>query len=49
MNKNNVVTKPSISTKISFEELYSTFAADWEIKAESLRARRWKHIKQKLF
>lgn len=33
---------------IGFEELYESFAMDWEQRAEELRVRRWRRLKQKL-
>ncbi len=48
MNRNKILTKPTRISEISFEELYENIASDWQEKAEKLRIRRWRRLKQQL-
>lgn len=48
MNQNKILSKPTKVSDISFEELYESFATDWEERAQKLRVRRWRQLKQKL-
>ena len=44
----NILSKPTRVSDLSFEELYENIARDWEGKAEKLRIRRWRRLKQQL-
>jgi hypothetical protein len=48
MKKFKILTKPTRVKDLSFEELQSGFSNNWELKAERLRARRWRKLKHQL-
>jgi hypothetical protein len=48
MKRNKVLTQPTRVSELSFDELYDSIAKDWQQKAEKLRIRRWRRLKQQL-
>lgn len=45
--KERIVTRPTKTNEISFDELYEEISRDWRRKAADLQARRWRVFKLK--
>lgn len=46
MKKWKLLTQPTRLSDLSFDDLYEDITSDWELKAERLRARRWRKLRQ---
>ncbi len=48
MSRNKILHQPTRVADLSFDELYGDISRDWKLKAEKLRAKRWRRLKQQL-
>lgn len=48
MGRNKILHQPIRISDLSIEELYDDVGQGWEHRAEKLRAKRWRRIKQQL-
>ncbi len=46
MKKKSIITKPTNSSKLAFDDLYEDISKNWELKSKDLQDRRWRVLKR---
>lgn len=46
MKKKPLISKPTETKKIAFDDLYEDISRNWELKAKQLQDRRWRIMKR---
>lgn len=48
MKKQRLLTKPTRTSDLTFDELYDEISDDWSYKARQLQTRRWRKLKREI-